>query len=334
MSCLLETPDKPIALPKGSSHEELTLALHNTQVTAIPGHEKFKSLKATIPIVVFLLPAVLFLFVFILYPLLSSFQLSLLDWNGLGTGERFVGIANWLRLAQDQMFWKSLGNNLTLAFFSVLIQMPIALILAVVLDQASKSSRVLKILYFLPLLMSSVALGVLFKNVYDPNFGPINGFLSAIHLDGWTRDWLGDPRLALGSVIAVVCWQNIPFYMVLFLAGLSSFPKELSEAARLDGASDSTIFWQIKLKHLQGTIRTAIMLAVIGSLRYFDLIFIMTDGGPEGASELMATYMFRTVFSSFQLGYGSTIASAMFMIVTFVAAATMWLTRRYETEVK
>ena len=304
----------------------------DSQMT-VPSVEKYKSLKAAMPIVVFLVPAVFFLVVFLLYPLISSFQLSLLDWNGLGTGERFVGMANWLRLAQDRLFWKALGNNLELAFFSVLFQMPIALLLAVVLDEASKGSRILKILYFLPLLMSSVALGVVFKNIYDPNFGPINGFLSAIHLDVLARDWLGDPRLALGSVIAVVCWQNIPFYMVLFLAGLSSFPRELGEAARLDGASETTIFWRIKLPHLQGTVRTAVMLAVVGSMRYFDLIFIMTDGGPDGASELMATYMFRTVFSSFQLGYGSTVASAMFLIVTLVAAVTMRLTRRYETEV-
>jgi len=304
----------------------------DSQMT-VPSVEKYKSLKAAMPIVVFLVPAVFFLVVFLLYPLISSFQLSLLDWNGLGTGERFVGMANWLRLAQDRLFWKALGNNLELAFFSVLFQMPIALLLAVVLDEASKGSRILKILYFLPLLMSSVALGVVFKNIYDPNFGPINGFLTAIHLDAFVRDWLGDPRLALGSVIAVVCWQNIPFYMVLFLAGLSSFPRELGEAARLDGASETTIFWRIKLPHLQGTVRTAVMLAVVGSMRYFDLIFIMTDGGPDGASELMATYMFRTVFSSFQLGYGSTVASAMFLIVTLVAAVTMRLTRRYETEV-
>ena len=308
------------------------MTFQDSQMT-VPSVEKYKSLKAAMPIVVFLVPAVFFLVVFLLYPLISSFQLSLLDWNGLGTGERFVGMANWLRLAQDRLFWKALGNNLELAFFSVLFQMPIALLLAVVLDEASKGSRILKILYFLPLLMSSVALGVVFKNIYDPNFGPINGFLSAIHLDVLARDWLGDPRLALGSVIAVVCWQNIPFYMVLFLAGLSSFPRELGEAARLDGASETTIFWRIKLPHLQGTVRTAVMLAVVGSMRYFDLIFIMTDGGPDGASELMATYMFRTVFSSFQLGYGSTVASAMFLIVTLVAAVTMRLTRRYETEV-
>ncbi len=309
------------------------MTFQDVQPATTPGAERFKSVKAALPIVVFLVPAVFFLLVFLLYPLISSFQLSLLDWNGLGSGEKYVGLDNWVRLAHDKLFWNAVRNNLALAFFSVLFQLPVALVLAVVLDEASKGSRVLKILYFLPLLMSSVALGVVFKNIYDPNFGPINGLLGALHLDGLAHDWLGDPRLALGSVIAVICWQNIPFYMVLFLAGLSSFPRELGEAARLDGASESTLFWRIKLPFLQGTIRTAITLAIVGSMRYFDLIFIMTDGGPEGASELMATYMFRTVFSSFQLGYGSTVASAMFLIVTLVAAVTLRFSRRYETEV-
>jgi raffinose/stachyose/melibiose transport system permease protein len=199
----------------------------------------------------------------------------------------------------------------------------------VMLDKAGRGSRVLKLLYFLPLLMSSVAIGVLFKNVYDPNFGPLDAGLRAIGMDSLAQDWLGDPRFSLASTIAVVCWQNIPFYMILFLAGLSSFPAELGEAARLDGASESTIFWRIKLPHLQGTIRTAMLLAVLGSLRYFDLVFVMTGGGPEHASEVMATYMYNKVFSSFQLGYGSTIASAMFLIVALVAAAAMRATQRY-----
>ena len=299
-----------------------------------PAHAAGESnLRKTLPIVVFLAPAMVFLLVFLIYPLFSSFQLSLLDWNGLGNGGRFIGLDNWANLAQDKQFWRSLGNNALLAVFSILIQLPIALVLAVMLDEAGKRSRILKILYFLPLLMSSVALGVLFKNIYDPNFGPINLVLQALHLEGLAHDWLGDTRLALGSVIAVVCWQNIPFYMVLFLAGLSSFPAELSEAAELDGASKATVFWRIKLPHLQGTIRTAILLAIIGSLRYFDLIYVMTGGGPEGSSELMATYMYRTVFSSFQLGYGSTVASAMFLVVVVVAAISMRLTRRFETEI-
>lgn len=281
----------------------------------------------------FLAPAVLLLAVFLLYPLVSSLRLSLLDWNGLGSNARFVGLANWTRLAHDAVFWQSLANNAILAAASVVVELPVALALAVLLDKAGRGSRVLKILYFLPLLMSSVAIGVLFKNIYDPNFGPLNAALHAVGLDGLAKDWIGDPHFSLGSTIAVICWQNTPFYMILFLAGLSSLPAEIVEAARLDGASEWTTFWRIKLPHLQGTLRTAVLLSILGSLRYFDLIYVMTGGGPEGASELMATYMYRTVFSSFQMGYGSTIGSAMFLIVCAVAAVSLRLTRRYADEV-
>ncbi len=279
----------------------------------------------------FLAPAVALLLVFLAYPLVSSFQLSTLDWNGLGAGARPVGLANWVRLAHDPIFWRALRNNLILAGLSVAIELPVAMALAVMLDEAGRGSRVLKILYFLPLLMSSVALGVLFKNFYDPTFGPLNALLEALHLHG--RDWLGDPRLSLFSVIAVVCWQSIPFYMMLFLAGLASFPRELGEAATLDGAGAAALFWRIKLPHLRGALRTAVLLAVIGSLRYFDLVFVMTGGGPESSSELMSTYMYRTVFASFQLGYGSTVASAMFVVVALVAAVALRVSRRFQTEV-
>ena len=293
---------------------------------------RFRAAQKAAPFV-FLAPAILLLALFLLYPLVSSFRLSFVDWNGLGDGAVFVGFKNWTRLMGDTLFWRSAWHNVLLAVFSIVVQLPMAVVLAVVLDEASKGSRLLKILYFLPLLMSSVALGVLFKNIYDPNFGPINGILDAMGLYGWTQDWLGDPRMALGSVIAVVSWQHIPFYMVLFLAALSSFPREITEAARLDGASGRTIFWRLKLPHLQGTFRTAVLLAVIGSMRYFDLIYVMTGGGPENASEVMATYMYRTVFASFELGYGSTIASAMFIIIMAIAVISLRLSKRFETEV-
>jgi raffinose/stachyose/melibiose transport system permease protein len=292
----------------------------------------FRLAQKSAPIV-FLAPAVILLIVYLLYPLFASFRLSLLDWNGLGDTAKYVGLDNWVRLLKDSVFWRSAFHNILLAIFSLLIQLPIAILLAVVLDEASKGSRILKIIYFIPLLLSSVALGVLFRSIYDPNFGPINGILIGLDLSDWTQDWLGDPSLALGSVIAVVCWQYIPFYMILFLAALSSFPREIAEAARLDGASASTIFWRLKLPHMQGTVRTAVLLILIGSLRYFDLIYIMTGGGPESASEVMATYMYRTVFNSFELGYGSAVASAMFILVTVIAIVSLQLSKRFETEV-
>ena len=305
----------------------------HASAAALPvASRRHRSGRALAP-ALFLAPAVVLLGMFLVYPLLQSFRLSLLEWNGLGENSVFVGLANWAVLAKDALFWHALGNNLLLGLCSVLIQLPIAMALALLLDKAGRGSRTLKILYFLPLLFSSVALGVIFKNIYDPNFGPVNAALQALGLPALAQDWLGDRRYALAAVTAVICWQNVPFYMILFLAGLASFPSDLREAATLDGASDSTIFWKIKLPHLQGTVRTAAMLAVIGSLRYFDLIYVMTGGGPEGASDLMATYMYRTVFSSFQLGYGSTVASAMFLVVTLIAAVGMRLTKRFETEV-
>jgi raffinose/stachyose/melibiose transport system permease protein len=176
--------------------------------------------------VLFLAPSVILLLAFLLYPLTESFALSLVKWNGLGSSSRFVGLANWMTLSRDATFWHALGNNLLLGVLSVLIQLPIALALALMLDKASRGSKILKILYFLPLLFSSVALGVIFKNIFDVNFGAINAGLNALGLGSLAKDWLGDTRYALGSVIAVICWQNIPFYM-------------------LDGASPWTIFWRI-----------------------------------------------------------------------------------------
>ena len=281
----------------------------------------------------FLLPALIMLAVYLLYPLVANFRLSFVEWNGLGNTAKNVGLQNWAQLLHDSVFLKSLTNNLTLAALSILIQIPIGLILAFMLDRAGRGSTVLKVLYFLPLLLSSVAIGTVFRNLYDPNFGPLNTLLRAAHLDGLARDWLGDPGLALASVILVVCWQNIPFYMLLFLAGLSGMPSELGEAAKLDGASEGVIFWRITLPFLQGTVRTALVLSLIGSLRYFDLVYVMTGGGPSGSSELMATYMYRTVFSGFNIGYGAAISSAMFMLVIIASGLALRLTRRFETEV-
>ncbi len=282
---------------------------------------------------VFLLPAVLLLLLFLLYPLLANFRLSFVEWNGLGNTAKYIGLQNWAQLVRDPVFLRAILNNLTLAALSIVIQLPLGLTLAFMLDKAGRGSVVLKVLYFLPLLMLSVAIGTVFKSLYDPNFGPLNAVLRAVHLDGLARDWLGDPALAMASVILVVCWQNIPFYMLLFLAGLSGMPAELREAATLDGASESVIFRRITIPFLQGTIRTALVLSLIGSLRYFDLIFVMTGGGPSGSSEVMATYMYRTVFSGFNIGYGAAISSAMFVIVIIASGLTLRATRRFETEV-
>ncbi len=214
--------------------------------------------------------------------------------------------------------WGAIKNNFIIVFASIAIQLPIGLGLAILLDRGGRKTRIFKVAYFLPLLMSTVAIGILFKYIYDPYFGILNAFLNAVGLDALAKAWLSDPRYALWAVIMVICWQYIPFYMILFLAALTGIPAELREASYIDGANERTYYGRIALPLLRGTIVTGMTLSLIGSLKYFDLIWVMTEGGPSGATELMATYMYKKAFNSFEMGYGATVASALFIIVTIV----------------
>src|SRR5215471_9845160 len=193
----------------------------------------------------FLLPAFIFLTAFIVWPVLLSIQLSFYDWNGIAPTRAFVGLGNWRALAADSVFWKALGNNLIVVALSIGIQLPVAMALAVLLHRGANKLKVFKVVYFFPMLMSTVAVGALFKAVYDLQFGAVTPLLRALGLAGLARDWLGDSRVALFSVIAVICWQFIPFYMILFLARLTGIPNELREAASMDGATGRQYFWRV-----------------------------------------------------------------------------------------
>ena len=287
--------------------------------------------EKTLTIVLFLLPTLAFMGIFVVWPILNSLQLSLFEWNGINPNRTFIGLRNWARLLQDAVFWKALGNNLTVVVLSIAIQLPIAMLLAVMLERSrGLISKFFKTVYFFPMLMSSVAVGILFKYIYDPSFGLINEGLTNIGLGNLTQSWLGEPRWALLSVILVICWQFIPFYMILFYAALNTVPGELKDAARIDGANDARYYRFIALPLVMGTVRTAIVLSLIGSLKYFDLVWVMTEGGPNNASELMATYMYKKAFPSFEVGYGSTVAFAMFIFVMLVSLLALGLGRRLD----
>lgn len=272
--------------------------------------------------VLFLLPASLLYLLYVLAPIPLSFYYSLFRWDGL-TAARFVGAGNWVQLARDGIFWKALGNNLTLVALSVLIQLPAGLGLALLTTERGRTRKFAQGALFVPMMLSSVAIGILWKYVYDPNFGLLNGFLEAVGLGDLRRAWLGEPGIALYAVIATVSWQYTPLYMLLFSAGLLGIPAELYEAAAIDGASGLQSFWHVTLPMLRGTAVTALTLAVVGSLKYFDLIYVMTEGGPLYSTEVMATYMYRKAFHEFGMGYGSTIAVAMFIAAAAAAAAVL-----------
>lgn len=292
--------------------------------------DKASKLMQNLGILLFLAPALILIGVYIIWPIIMSFNLSMYEWVGVSPQKLYLGFKNWIDLIHDSIFWHAFGNNIKFIFLSIIIEMPIAILIAVMLDRGGKKFDAFKSLFYLPMLMSSVAIGVLFKYIYDPSFGLLAGILNFLHLDFLNQDWLGDPNVAFYSVVAVICWQYIPFYMIFFIAAISNIPHELYEAARIDGATQGQYFWKIELPLLAPSIKTACILSLIGSLKYFDLIYVMTEGGPSNATELMATYMYKNAFASFKMGYGSTIASAMFIIITTAGILAYFATKKKE----
>jgi len=264
---------------------------------------------------VFLLPALIFLALYVVYPIIDSFMTSTVEWKNFGPNRKFIGFFNWLDLVRDTYFWSAFINNLKIMFLSLIFQVPFAMALATFLDVADRKGYIFKIVWFIPYLLSSVAIGVLFKFSLAAGDG-IFASISKL-MGGGGVDLLGNPKAALYTVIGVVCWQYIPFYMVLYLAAYGTIPVELYEAASIDGATRGQYFWNVSLPMLRPTIISGMTLSIIGSLKYFDLVYVMTEG--NSGTELMATYMYRISFIRNNLGYGATVASGMFILITLVA---------------
>lgn len=271
--------------------------------------------------VVFLLPVLILLVTFLIYPIIQTFANSLTKWNGISVDKTFIGAANWQKLMGDKDFWRAFFNNVKIMVLSLVIQMPIGILLATFLDAGGRKFNFFKIIWFLPLLMSSVAVGYLFHYALATN----NGIITAISelLGGGKIDLLGNQKTALYAVIGVICWQFIPFYMVYYMAGYSSISEDIYEAAIVDGATRGQYVRKIALPLLVPTIKSAVVMSVTGSLKYFDLVYVMTGGGPGTSTELMATYMYKTSFTTYNMGYGSAIAAGMFILITVIAAVIM-----------
>ncbi|GHU64147.1 ABC transporter permease [Spirochaetia bacterium] len=300
------------------------------------GMEKQKSLRIVkhrqtrLAVAVFSFPCFLFLAVFIIYPILRSILTSTMQWNGMGRKQVFIGLANWIQLVTDRSFWVAFGNNVKIMFLSLVFQAPFAMALATFLDVTGKKGFIFKVIWFFPYLISSVAVGVYFRFALDANYG-ILASISKM-MGGGAVDLLGNSSTALFTVIGVICWQYIPFFMILYLAAYGTIPVELYEAASIDGATRSQYFWRVSLPLLRPTIISGMTISIVGSLKYFDLIYVMTGGGPAGSTELMSTLMYKTSFMKFNMGYGATIACGMFILISVIALLT-FVTLNKRTEI-
>lgn len=280
---------------------------------------KVRARNTSIAATVFLAPAILLIIVFMIYPVIDTFATSTYKWNGISADKTFVGLGNWAALLKDKSFWSAFGHNLIVMIFSIALQIPIGMALATFLDAGGKKFNIFKTVWFLPYLMSSVAIGFLFNYVLATNGGLFSSIATIFSGHKVNVDLLGKNPQALFAVIGVMAWQFTPFYMVYFIAGYGNIDTSLYEAAVIDGATRKQYIFKIAIPLLGPIFKTACTMSLIGSLKYFDLIWNMTQGGPAGGTELMATYMYKLSFQQYNMGYGSCVAAGMFILITAIA---------------
>lgn len=254
------------------------------------------------------LPALLFFFAFAIAPLGIVAYLSLTEWNGLGT-PAWAGLSNWQTILTDPVVHSAIWLSLKVMVLSWLIQTPLSLLLGVFVAGQQRYRAVLAVLFFLPLLLSTAAIAITWKNLLDPNFG-----LASAGLPLLGQNWLGDPDIVLWTVIFIIAWQFVPFHTLLYQAGARQIPVQLYEAAAIDGANRWYQFWHITIPQLRYTIVTSSTLMLIGSLTYFDVVFILTGGGPGYATRILPLDMYLTGFAANQMGRAS--ATAVLLVVT------------------
>lgn len=264
-------------------------------------------------ILIFLAPATAIYVYFVILPIIQSVNYSLYRWNGLGPLQNFIGIDNYTKAINDKIFTGALSHNLLIAVLSITIQLPISLVLALLVARHLPGRSIFRTIFFLPYVLSDVTTGVIWSFVYKPENGLLNTAIKGLNL-GQPQAWLGNPDLALLAVFVVMSWKYFGFHLILYVAGLQQIPVDLEEAARIDGASSFQVLRHITIPLLGSTIRISVFLSILGALQYFDLIWIMTLGGPVNSSETMATYMIKNGFQRFQLGYGSAVGVILFML--------------------
>jgi N-acetylglucosamine transport system permease protein len=286
-------------------------------------------------IIPFLAPAILLYAVFVLYPYAQSFYFSLTQWRGVSANRTFIGLDNYQRLAGDAHFRNALTHNGQMLLVLPLVTISLALLFATLFVQGGRGVRgagFYRVVYFFPQVMSVVIVGILWQYIYNPNSGLLNGFLGAVGLDGLKRAWLGNPSLALWAVAAVVIWQAVGFYMVLFVAGMQSIPVTFYEAAVLDGAGRWRSFWDVTIPLMWENIRVAVVYIAIAALDLFTIVQVMTEGRPNRASDVVARYMYEQAFTNSQFGYASAIGVTLLILTLGLSMIMLFFSRRERLE--
>ncbi len=286
-------------------------------------------LRSKKTIILFLCPALLIYLAIVALPVFNTVYDSFFKWN-LVDVKKYVGLKNFIQMFTiDDIFKTGIKNTLLLTLLSAVIQTPVAIALALALSGSLRGARYFKTVYFMPNILSSVAVGLLWSFVYNPDFGIINRFLTSIGLERMAGLWLADEKTVLPSIIIVVCWQFAGYHMIIYLAAIQNIPASLNESATIDGAGFIKRVRYITLPLIKPIIGIDMVLIATGSLRFFDLIYVMSNGGPNHSSEVLALYMYYKSFRDMQYGYGSAIAVVLLL---FCLILTAFMNKAFKTE--
>jgi raffinose/stachyose/melibiose transport system permease protein len=282
-------------------------------------------------IALFVLPALALYVLFVLFPIVQAALYSLYKWNGLQPLTDFVGLKNYATALSNAAFMTAVSNNLLIIVLSLAFQIPFALSLAVLLNRRFPGRAVFRLLFFLPYVLSEAITGIVFSRLLQPG-ALLDSGLDRIGLGGFVLDWLGDTGFVMITLFVIISWKYFGFHMILLLAGLQGIPHEITEAALIDGAGRFQAFRHITVPLLGPTLRVSIFLSMIGALQLFDMVWVMTGGGPLNASGTMAIAMFKAGFKNSQMGYGSALAVIIFLFGLVLALAYQRFVLRRDIE--
>jgi raffinose/stachyose/melibiose transport system permease protein len=276
-------------------------------------------------------PVLVLLFVFLYLPLFADIAYSMHDWSSLSPTWRYVGFGNFVTLWGDPLFWQSLRGNLLYAVVSLICQVGLALVLAAVLESGIVGRRLsgfFRIAFFIPSILPITVIGLLWQILYQPEGGLIDQALEAVGLGSLGHAWLGEEATALPSIVAVSQWQWTGYLTVLFLVAIRAIPVELYEQAAIDGARAWRSFWHVTVPGVQNTTVLMALITVFGAVKVFDIVWVMTGGGPNDSSHVMGSYMYRLAFRDDRVGYAGAVAMAMFALSAVVGGLQIWHARR------
>jgi len=275
-----------------------------------------KALRNPVTYILFIIPALLLLIMFFIYPLMSSLYYGFTSWNGISDHVKMVGFKNFSKALSDPAFWNSVKNNGYFILFSVFIQVPITIVASLMIANVKKLQGLYKTAIFMPTVMSTAVIGILWGFIYNYDVGLLNKIV--VFFGGQPVDWLGSPKTAMLSILITNTWQWAGFYIVMILAAILTIPKELDEAAMIDGATGLQRVRRITMPLITPVISVVIMLSIAGSMKAADIIIVMTKGGPASSTDVMATYMIKYAITNFKYGYGNALSFIIFIFTMVV----------------